>query len=69
MQAFLGAKPNLPHKPVEYMRIGLEPILLEDEPQPDIVEQAMMAKLIMHDLKDIVKAGVIEALAEVFGEQ
>ena len=51
------------------MRIGIDPILLEDEPQPNIMEQAMMAKLIMHDLKDIIKAGVIEALAEVFGEQ
>ncbi|MGL5253798.1 MAG: hypothetical protein ACRC9L_02070 [Brevinema sp.] len=51
------------------MRIGIDPILLEDEPKPDLAEQAAMAKLIMHDLKDIIKAAILEAISEVLGDQ
>ncbi|MGL5722142.1 MAG: hypothetical protein ACRCY4_07080 [Brevinema sp.] len=51
------------------MKIGVDPILQEDIPAPDLIEQHQQAMIIMKDLKDIVKAGVIEALAEVFGEK
>lgn len=50
---------------MESLRIGIDPILRAEE--TDLQTQASRAAAVMQDLKDIVKAGVIEALAEVFG--
>lgn len=62
VRGFGGEIPSLPR---EELCIG-EGIL--GEPPPDLEIQHQKSRLIMDDLKEIIKAAVFEVLEEVFGK-